>query len=294
MKKINSEEWLNRLRTEFYDEKRILLNTNYSELINNENMLESTLKSDYFYGFSQLMPAFFSFCIDTYLCLTNRKVKNLTYKSMLFNIIYIPTFWRLRASYIIFWKGYYVSAAELLRAVIENLFTIIAVENNLIPEKDAVMYYSDINKNEKISYEEIEKRIRKSDAIIKNALYGKDSKLSTKTKKIIKEIIIKSLHNCVHKSNNAIALYTRDWINGTPFPIFPRYHQDLSRLYLNIAFLFGWIFTRTLPFLQIEQNEFSVEWRKKYQILDGLFSDIIGSISSEFARAGEEFISLYL
>jgi hypothetical protein len=294
MKKKDSKEWLNRLTTEFYDASGFLLGTNYLDLINNEKILENDLKSNYYYGFSKLMPAFFNFCIDTYLYLTNQKIKNLPYKNILYNIIHIPTFWRFRASYLIFWKGYYVSAAELLRGVIENLFTIIAVENKLIPEKDAVMYYSDMKENEKITYKEIEKRIRKRDDIIKNVLYGKDSKLSPKTKKIIEEIIIKSLHNCVHKSNNAIALYTRDWINGAPFPTIPRYHQDLSRLYLNLAFLFGWIFTRTLPLLQLEENEFSKEWKEKYQVLDELFKDIINSIPLEFARAGEEFVSLYL
>jgi len=140
----------------------------------------------------------------------------------------------------------------------------------------------------------MERRIRKRDDIIKNVLYGKDSKLSPKTKEIIKEIIMKNLHNCVHKSNNAIALYTRDWINGALFATFPRYHQDLSRLYLNLAFLFGWIFTKTLPLLQFEENEFSIEWKKKYQVLDELFKDSINSIPLEFARAGEEFVSLYL
>jgi len=293
MKKNDSEEWLNRLKNEFYDDG-FLLSTNYLDLINNEKILENDLKSNYYYGFSRLMPAFFSFCIDTYLCLTNRKIKNLPYKCILYNIIHIPTFWRLRASYMIFWKGYYVSAAELLRGVIENLFTIIAVENKLIPEKDAVMYYSDMNENEKITYKEMEKRIRKTDDIIKNALYGPDSKLSSKTKEIIKEIIMKSLHNCVHKSNNAIALYTRDWINGSPFPIFPRYHQDLSRLYSNIAILFGWIFLKTLPLLEFEENEFSEEWGKKYQVLDELFKDSVASLPLETGRAIEEFVSVYL
>lgn len=293
MKKNDSEEWLNRLKSEFYDDG-FLLSTNYLDLINNEKILANDLKSNYYYGFSKPMPAFFSFCIDTYLCLTNRKIKNLPYKYILYNIIHIPTFWRLRASYMIFWKGYYVSAAELLRGVIENLFTIIAVENKLITEKDAVMYYSDMKENEKITYKEMKKRIRKTDDIIKNVLYGKDSKLSPKTKKIIKEIIIKSLHNCVHKSNNAVALYTRDWINGAPFPTIPRYHQDLSRLYLNTAFLFGWIFLRTLPLLQLEENEFSEKWKKKYQILDELFKDAIDSLPLEAGRAIEEFVSVYL
>jgi len=293
MKKNDSEEWLNRLKSEFYDDG-FLLSTNYLDLINNEKILENDLKSNYYYGFSKLMPAFFSVCIDTYLCLTNRKIKNLPYKYILYNIIHIPTFWRLRASYMIFWKGYYVSAAELLRGVIENLFTIIAVENKLIPEKDAVMYYSDMNENEKITYKEMEKRIRKTDEIIKNALYGQDSKLSSKTKEIIKEIIMKSLHNCVHKSNNAIALYTRDWINGSPFPIFPRYHQDLSRLYSNTAFLFGWIFLKTIPLLELEENEFSEKWKKKYQVIDELFKDAIDSLPLETGRAIEEFVSVYL
>jgi len=294
MKQNDSEEWVNRLTTEFYDKSGFLLSTNYLDLINNEKTLESDLKSNYYYGFSKLMHAFFSFCIDTYLCLTNRKIKNIPYKKFLYNIIHIPTFWRLRASYMIFWKGYYVSATELLRAVIENLFTIVAVENNLISEKDAVMYYSDMKENEKITYQEIEKRIRKRDDIIKNALYGKDSKLSSKTKEIIKEIIMKSLHNCVHKSTIAIALYTRDLINGIPLPIFPRYHQDLSRLYSNTELLFGWIFLRTLPLLELEENEFSEKWKKKYQVLDGLFKDAIDSLPLETGRAIEEFVSLYL
>ena len=294
MKEKNSEEWLNRLNIEFYDKAGFLLSKNYPELTNKEKELEKYLKSNYYYGFSQLMPVFFSFCLDTYLYLANRKIKNLPYKNILYNIIHIPTFWRLRASYIIFWQGYYVSAAGLLRGVIENLFTIIAVGNNLISENDALMYYTDMSEKGEITYEEMNKRIRKTNSIIANALYGKDSKLSYKTKKIIKDTIMKTLHNCVHKSSNAIALYARDWINGTPFPMFPKYHQDLSRLYLNTAFLFGWIFVRTLPLLQLEENKFSKGWKKKYQILDELFKDVIDSIPLEFARAGEEFVSLYL
>ena len=65
MKKNDSEEWLNRLKSEFYDDG-FLLSTNYLDLINNEKILANDLKSSYYYGFSKLMPAFFSFCIDTY------------------------------------------------------------------------------------------------------------------------------------------------------------------------------------------------------------------------------------
>ena len=293
MKKFNSEEWISRLKTEFYDDES-LLSKNYLDLINNEKILENDLKSNYYYGFSKLMPAFFNLCIDTYLCLANRKIENLPYKNILFNIIHIPTFWRLRASYMIFWKGYFVSASELLRAVIENLFTLIAVENKLVLEQDAVMYYSDLKENEKINHKEIEKRIRKRDNMIREAFFGKDSKLSTEAKVVIKDEIIKSLHNCVHKSSNEIALYTRDWFKGIPFPIFPRYHQDLSRLYSNIAFLFGWIFLKILPLLKLEENEFSEEWKKKYKILDGLFEDAVDSLPLRAGRAIEEFVSVYL
>ena len=293
MKPNDSEEWLNRLKTEFYDDGS-LLSTNYLNLINNEKILESDLKSNYYYEFSKLMPAFFDLCIDTYIRLANRKIENLPFKNILFNIIHIPTFWKLRASYMIFWKGYYVSAAGLLRAVIENLFTLIAVENKLVPEQDAVMYYSDLKENEKIDHKEIEKRIRKRDNMIREAFFGKDSKLSTEAKEVIKDQIIKNLHNCVHKSNNEIALYARDWFKGTPFPIFPRYHQDLSRLYSNIAFLLGWIFLRTLPLLKLEENEFSEKWKEKYQVLDELFKDAIASLPLETGRAIEEFVSLYL
>ena len=94
MKKKDSKEWLNRLTTEFYDTSGFLLGTNYLDLINNEKILENDLKSNYYYGFSKLMPAFFNFCIDTYLCLTNQKINNLPYKNILYNILHIPTFWR--------------------------------------------------------------------------------------------------------------------------------------------------------------------------------------------------------
>ena len=64
MKKYDSEKWMKNLKTEFYDCTGMLQNTNYLKLINNENSLEKGLKANYFYGFSQLMPAFFCFCLQ--------------------------------------------------------------------------------------------------------------------------------------------------------------------------------------------------------------------------------------
>lgn len=294
MKKYDSEKWMKNLKTEFYDHTGMLQNTNYLKLISNENSLEKDLKANYFYGFSQLMPAFFCFCLQTYDNIANRKLENIPEKNILFNLISIPTFWRFRAGYIIFWKGYYISGAGLLRAVFENMLTIIAVENEFISEKDTFMYYSDLSIDEKLNYREIERRVQRRDAIIHNIFFGENSKLSDESKEIIKEQIVKNLHNSVHKSSNAIALYARDWLMGDSFPIFPRYHQDLSRLYSNIACLIGWIFLRTLPLLQIEKNEFSEEWKNKYQVLDTLFTDLIDSLPLEIGRAIEEFVSKYL
>jgi len=115
--------------------------------VQNEDTLFNLLFKD-FRGYAYLMDAFFGFYADTFELIKKRQERKWPNKISLITGIHVPTFWRFRASYIIFWKGYFVDAIDLLRSILENALTIIALNKDIITVENA---FGDIHKEKLIN-----------------------------------------------------------------------------------------------------------------------------------------------
>lgn len=257
-----------------------------------ENALYEFLLNN-FCGYVRLMDAFLGFYIETLDLIKRRQERKWSNKLPVITAFHIPTLWRFRASYIIFWKGYYIEATGLLRGVFENALTIIALYyKDIITTKNA---FSDIPEQKiqtgKIDMREIRLGIKRTDSRIRNKLLGSGSSLSRETQKDFTEVF-RLMHNSVHRSRINILRYYVPWASGEkPFPLMPFYDQDLVGLYMHLSRPFGWILVKTFPFLEIEEGEFPISWMKKRRVLDESFEESLRNLPKNCRRSYKEFIA---
>lgn len=245
-----------------------------------------------FCGYVRLMDAFLGFYTETLELIKERQERKWPDKVPVITAIHIPTFWRFRASYIIFWRGYFIDAVGLLRGVLENALTIIALNKDVVTVENA---FADISnekiKNGKVDWREIKTGVKKTENKIRDALLGNKSSLTTETKEEFRKTF-STMHNSVHRSKINILRYYVPWAKGEkPFPLMPVYDEDLATLYTNLSTFFAWMLVKTFPFLEIQKNEFPEVWRKKYKILDESFEESIRNFPKKSGRSVEEFIA---
>jgi len=244
-----------------------------------------------FKGYVRLMDAFFDFIIDTLNNISiNKETKD---KEMLAfsTSLQIITFWRFRASYNIFWQGYFIDALSLLRSVLETTFQIAALEVNVIKLDDI---FGNLRKNmfEEMSEEAIKRilntNLSKTDKKVNDYLYGPASGLSPDAQDDIKSLIF-ILHNAVHKSRLNVALYYGPWARGEKhMPIFPEYDEDAATCYMNDSQFIGWMIVKSLFLLR--DDSFPGDWMKKFTILDESFKFAIAGFKKRTGRSIEELI----
>lgn len=247
-----------------------------------------------FHGYVNLMDAFLDFYIETLQKSAARRDSKWPEITPVFTAIQIASFWRFRASYLIFWDGYFIDAVSLLRAIFENVLQIAALKLRIITIDD-VFGKLKTNQSKKLSEEKIHKIIRKhvfaSDKIVYSQMIGEHSGLSPEAIKKFR-VFVRLLHNSVHKSKLNLLLYYGPWLRGErSLPIFPKYDEDPASLYTNMSLFIGWMVVRTLPLLQIYDSEFSDNWYKKYQILDESFQEAVADFPKRLGRSVEELIA---
>jgi len=282
-------KWQRRIEDIFHGSAGIV-GESVLKLKKRENALYEFLLNN-FCGYVRLMDAFLGFYIETLDLIKRRQQKKWPNRLPVITAFHIPTLWRFRASYIVFWKGYYIEGTGLLRGVFENALTIIALNKDIITIKNA---FSDIPEQKiqtgKIDMGEIRLGIKRTDSRIRNKLLGRDSSLSIETQKDFTEVF-RLMHNLVHRSRINILRYYVPWASGKkPFPLMPFYDQDLVGLYMHLSRLFGWILVKTFPFLEIEEAEFPITWRKKRRVLDESFEESLGDLPENSRRSYKEFI----
>jgi len=245
-----------------------------------------------FRGYVHLMDSFFGFYIETFEFIKKRQVRKWPDRVAVITAIHIPTLWRFRASYTVFWKGYFIDAVGLLRGVLENALSIIALNKGVITAKNAFLDISEEKiKSGKVDWRETKLGRERTDNKIRDALLGNKSSLSDDTKQEFRGIF-NLMHNSVHRSRINILRYYVPWARGEkPFPLMPVYDEDLASLYANLSTFFAWILTKTFPFLEIQSNEFAEDWRKRHKILDESFEESVGNLPKKAGRSWEEFIT---
>lgn len=293
MKTLNDseiQEWQNKIISNFSGPSGIV-GEKLLALTEIENQITEQLIGT-FHGYVRLMDAFFDFYIDSLQNLTS--IKKWTENRAILTVIHVPTFWRFRSSYLLFWKGYFIDATSLLRAVLENVFNIAALNHNIITIDDIIGHIKVDNKSNNLSYEEIIRLINQHSKTCDNKvisfLMGKESGLSDSSIKHLKSLR-RTLHNSVHKSKLTISQIYSPFIRGEyPLSIFPKIDEESSSMYMNISQFIGWITLKTFPLLQSSENKFPLKWQEKYKVLDESFEKAIGEFTQPLGRAVEELV----
>ena len=292
MSKDKIAEWQQRIEKTFCGESGFV-----GERLFRLKLIEDQVGKQLVYRFSGylcLIDAFLDFYLETLQNVASRKPYKWTERKSLITGIHVPTFWRFRASYLIYWNGYFIDALSLLRAIFENILQVVALESGII-SRDEVFGKLRVEEAQNLSDEESDKLIRKytkkSDAKVRSHLIGEKSGLSSIAIKDLKDLV-KLLHSSVHKSKLNIVWYYRPWLRGKrSLPIYPEYNEDLASIYINISTFIAWMLSKTFPLMQINDKEFSFKWYSKYQILDESFKEAIAGFPKRLGRSIEELVA---
>ena len=246
-------------------------------------------------GFFYIMDAFLDFLIETSETFSKETIISWSKNGPLFFCIQRLSFWRLRASYIIFRKGYYIDAVSLLRGIYENVLLIEALKRGVI-EVDEVFGRLKVEDSKNLPEKQINYLIKKfnneTNSRIKNYFIGQNSKMSEKSIKLLKSME-RTMHNSVHKSRLTFFYYYGDWLKGEKdLPIFPKYDEKLATTYTNICIFISWMFLKTIPHFLLKVEDFGKDWKHKFKVLDESLREMIKNFPKPLGKAIIELVDL--
>jgi hypothetical protein len=271
--------WQERLELTFSGPNNIIGENTY--LIDEQEKTNSLISNSKFRGYTVLMDSFFDFYLETLNNLNSRQPDKWNELVTVYTTNLVVAFWRLKASYNLFWQGYFFDATSLLRTIFEISMEISALYSKTIKLED--IFYK--KHDQSLSEEEIRKSYANQSANtskkVTDSIIGKDSGLSDETKKTF--IIFKDLlHKSIHNSRLAFFSYYREWREGKrSLPILPTFDETHATLYTNYTAPICWMIVRALFLLQVEENEFSEEWQNKYKVMDESFLQVIDNIPNK-------------
>jgi len=219
-----------------------------------------------------------------------RNKENWTKKEAMLTGISTITFWRFRASYLIFKKGFPVESISLLRGIFENILTINALLRDIVNTENVFAEISpDIDfSNKALVAKELKKGTFKLNRKIKNTIIGDDSPLSLETRKFF-ETIFRVMHNSTHRSMSNIIRHVFPWYQGKKilFPL-PLPEDELLRAYMNLSLFLAWIIINLLPKIYKKDIDKIKLFKNNYDSLNKSFSQILNKDKNK--KFIEEFI----
>ena len=200
------------------------------------------------------------------------------------------TFWRFRASYLIFKKGFPVESISLLRGIFENILTTNALLKDIVNTENV---FTDIPPNiDLLNMELVAKELKKGtfklNRKIKNTIIGNKSPLSLEARNFF-EIIFRVMHNSTHRSMNNIIRHVFPWYQGKKilFPL-PLLEDELLGAYMNLSLYLAWIIINLLPKIYKKDIDKIKLFKKNYDSLNKSFSQILNKNKNK--KFIEEFI----
>lgn len=165
-------KWLKRIEDTFSGPTGVVGESILRLEVRETELFNSLFKT--FSGYVRLLDAFLGFYVETLELIGKRRDQKWPDKIPVITAFHIPTLWRFRASNIVFWKGYCIDAVGLLRGVLENALSIIALNKGVITMENA---FADVPiqriKNGDTDWQErIRRGIRKTDNKVCEALIG--------------------------------------------------------------------------------------------------------------------------
>ncbi len=220
----------------------------------------------------------------------HRNKENWTKKEAMLTGISTITFWRFRASYLIFKKGFPVESISLLRGIFENILTTNALLRDIINTENVFAEISpDIDfSNKALVAKELKKGTFKLNKKIKNTIIGDESPLSLGAKNIF-ETIFRVMHNSTHRSMSNIIRHVFPWYQGKKilFPL-PLPEDEPLRAYMNLSLYLAWIIINFLPKIYKKEIVKIKLFKKNYDSLNKSFSQILNKDKNK--KFIEEFI----
>lgn len=237
-------------------------------------------------GYTRLMDAFFDFYLQTL-----REAHEHTPAVNAFTYaLFIATFRRFRASYNIFWDGYYKDAASHIRAVIENVLYYGAVVHKYIPL--TALYQAEYSTDPKdLSMGEALKILRKHrvklDRDIRDKMLGKKSGMEEMLSARLRQSL-DVLHSHVHRAESSILEIFNDFHQRKGVRLMPVADAHKASVFVNVSHFAAWCCVRVLPFVS-ESRRFTSDWRIRYQTLDESFDFFNGGFEGHLADLGQAY-----
>jgi len=207
----------------------------------------------------------------------HRNKENWTKKEAMLTGINTVTFWRFRASYLIFKKGYPVESISLLRGIFENILTTCALLKNIINTENT---FTDLPANIDLSNKElVAKELRKGTVKlndrIKKALIGNTSNLSLETRNNF-ETIFSIMHNSTHRSMSNVIKHVFPWYQGKKilYPL-PMLEEEHLWAYINMSSYLAWIIINYLPKLYEKDINKNKLFKNNHNSLNSYFSHLL-------------------
>ena len=220
----------------------------------------------------------------------HRNKENWTKKEAMLTGISTVTFWRFRASYLIFKKGFPVESISLLRGIFENILTINALLKDIVNTENV---FADLPPNidllnKELVAQELKKGAFKLNKRVKSTIIGTKSPLSLEARNYF-ETIFRVMHNSTHRSMSNVIKHVFPWYQGKKilFPL-PLLEDEHLWSYINLSLCLAWIIINLLPKIYIKDIDKIMLFKKNYDSLDKSFSSILNKDRNK--KFIEEFI----
>ena len=236
------------------------------------------------------IQAFLKFYLMSLNLSLHRNKEKWTKKEAMLTGISTITFWRFRASYLIFKKGFPIESISLLRGIFENILTTNALLRDIINTENVFAEISpDIDfSNKALVAKELKKGTFKLNEKIKNKIIGDGSSLSLEARNLF-ETIFRVMHNSTHRSMSNIIRHVFPWYQGKKilFPL-PLPEDEPLRAYMNLSLYLAWIIINFLPKIYKKDIDKIKLFKKNYDSLNKSFSQILNKDKNK--KFIEEFI----
>lgn len=248
-----------------------------------------------FKGYVTLGDASFEFLIQS--------LEHLSRPTGVYHIVRVPVLVasvsRLRASYKLFWMGYFFDAASLLRGIFENVVHLCADAHGIASISDrfdggGVNY----NQSPLIISKHLHKLRTARDSAITAAMYGGTSGLSQPDQDEI-NMMVKLMHSHVHQTEmHVVHLIHEVMASKLPASLMPGWNSRKASHYGLVSMFLAWALARLLAYAVPNQQR-SAEWINRRDVLDDslrfYFADgssalspaLIRFIDAKFTFAGE-------
>ena len=237
-----------------------------------------------FKGYVTLADASFEFLIQS--------LEYLSRPAGVYHVVRVPVLVasvsRLRASYKLFWMGYFFDAASLLRGIFENAVHLCADAHG-IESISSRFDGGGVNYNQSplVVSKHLHKLRTARESAINAAMYGSKSGMSQVDQDEI-SMMVKLMHSHVHQTEmHVVHLIHGVVASKSPASPMPQWNDREASHYVLVSMFLAWTLARLMAYAVPNQQR-SVEWVQRRDVLDDslrfYFDDSSGPLAPALIR----------